>query len=159
MYNILQQFLVRALLTVCLLTFGASYVQAQAAGGECPPKRGQVSRAMFTTQIINREPVDQVLILEDKYKKIFFFTELRDLAGHEIIHRWEHNGHVISQKAFDVKGPRWRVFSSLELNDSMLGRWTAIVTTKDGCPLKAAVFQYVATNPKGQGSAILKLKK
>lgn len=113
---------------------------------------------MFTTRVDNREPVDQVLVLEDSYKKIFFFSELRNLEGHEIIHRWEHDGKVVSEKSFEVKGPRWRVYSSLRLNDTMLGRWTVIVMTKDGCPLKAGVFQYVAANSNGQGSAILQIK-
>lgn len=157
MNKFLQQILLRTLLAACLLVFYISYIQA--AEGDCPVKRGQVSRAMFTTRIENREPVDHVLILDDKYKKVFFFTELRNFEGHQIIHRWEHNGRVISQIAFNIKGPRWRVYSSLNLDDGMLGRWTAIVTTKDGCPLKATVFQYVATKPNGQGSAILKLKK
>lgn len=144
------------MLAMCLLVYGP--VGTQAAGSECPLKRGSVSRDMFTTRVENREPVDQVLILEDKYKQVFFFSELRNLEGHKIIHRWEHNGKVYSQKAFEVKGPRWRVFSSLRLNDKMLGRWTVIVMTEDGCPLKAAVFQYAATNPNGKGSAILELK-
>ncbi|MEJ2397607.1 MAG: DUF2914 domain-containing protein [Gammaproteobacteria bacterium] len=117
-----------------------------------------MSRAMFTTRIDNREPVDQVLILDDNVKLIYFFSELRNFQGHEIIHRWEHDGKVVSQKSFNVKGSRWRVFSSLRLDDSMLGRWTVIVTTKDGCPIKASVFQYVAAGAKGQGSAILKIK-
>lgn len=155
--KIIQQFLLQAVLAVYLLALGAGYTLA--ADGDCPIKQGSVSRAMFTTQIENREPVNQVLILQDKYKKVYFFTELHNLQGRKIIHLWEHNGHVFSQKEFDIKGPRWRVYSSLELNDKMLGRWTAIVSTKDGCPIKAVIFQYVATNPDGQGSAILKLKK
>lgn len=113
---------------------------------------------MFTTQIVDREPVNQVLILESKYKKVYFFTDLRHFEGQDIVHRWEHDGHVVSEKVFSVKGPRWRVYSSLSLNDSMLGRWTGIVTDKQGCPLKAVVFQYVATDPNGEGSAIIDLK-
>ena len=143
------------LLGVCLWL---GSVSTYAAAASCPPKQGKVKRAMFTTQVVDREPVDQVLILEDKVNLIYFFTDLRNLQGHEIIHRWEHDGKLVSQKSFEVKGPRWRVFSSLRLDSSMLGRWTVVVTTKDGCPLKASVFRYVASGPKGPGSAILKLK-
>lgn len=133
-------------------------VSTYASEARCPPKRGEVSRAMFTTKVVNREPVDQVLILDDNVKLIYFFSELRNFQGSEIVHRWEHDGKVVSRKAFNVKGPRWRVYSSLRLNSSMLGRWTVVVTTKDGCPLKASVFKYVASSPNGQGSAILKIK-
>jgi hypothetical protein len=129
-----------------------------AANSDCSLQQGQVSRAMFTTKIEDREPVNQVLILEDKYKLVYFFTDLRHLEGQDIIHRWEHDGHVVAEKVFSVKGPRWRVYSTQQLDTSMLGRWTVVVTDKDGCPLKAAVFQYVATDPNGEGSAIINLK-
>ena len=131
---------------------------SQAANSTCQIQQGQVSRAMFTTQIENREPVNQVLILEDKYKTVYFFSDLRNLEGQDIVHRWEHNGHVVAEKVFSVKGPRWRVYSTQLLDASMLGRWTVVITDKDGCPLKAVVFQYVATDPNGEGSAILELK-
>lgn len=139
-----------------LILLGVNICQAASSG--CRPPQGQVARAIFTTNINNREPVDQVLILENKYKQIYFFTDLRHFEGQDITHRWEYNGHVVSQKVFSVKGPRWRVYSSVELGADMLGRWTAIVTDKNGCPIKAAVFEYVATDPNGGGSAIIKLK-
>ena len=140
-----------------LMLFGVGASQA-ATNTDCRIQPGQVSRAMFTTQIDNREPVNQVLILENKYKQIYFFSDLRNLDGQEITYRWEHEGHVIAEKVFSVKGPRWRSYSSQELDSNMLGRWTVVISDKDGCPLKAVVFQYVATDPKGNGSAIIKLK-
>jgi len=130
----------------------------QAGDLDCLQPQGQVARAIFTTKMDDREPVDQVLILENKYKQVYFFTDLRHFEGQDIIHRWEYNGHVVSKKVFSVKGPRWRVYSTVQLGADMLGRWTVVVTDKDGCPIKAAVFQYVATDPKGGGSAIIKLK-
>lgn len=130
----------------------------QAANSDCRIQEGTVSRAMFTTQIEDREPVNRVLILETKYKQVYFFSDLRHLEGQDITHRWEHEGHVVAEKVFSVKGPRWRVYSTQQLDSSMLGRWTVVVTDKNGCPLKAVVFQYVATNPNGEGSAIIELK-
>lgn len=113
---------------------------------------------MFTTQIRDREPIDRVLILDSNYNKIYFFTELHHFEGQEIMLRWEHNGQVVSQKVFSVKGPRWRVYSSLNLDGSMTGRWTGLVTDKQGCPLKAVIFQYVAAASNGEGAAIIDLK-
>jgi len=130
----------------------------EAADLNCANPQGTVARAIFTTDIIDREPVNQVLILDSHYKKIYFFTDLRHFEGQDIVHRWEHDGHVVSQKTFSVKGPRWRVFSSLSLDDSMTGRWTGIITDKNGCPIKAVVFQYVPADSNGDGSAIINLK-
>ena len=50
-------------------------------------KRANVSRAMFTTSIDNREPVDQVLLYSNTNNTIYFFTDLRHLEGEKIIHR------------------------------------------------------------------------
>jgi hypothetical protein len=154
-HSVLQS-LYRTTLVACILLFGVKL--SQAADSDCRSVQGQVSRALFTTQIEDREPVNQVLILEDKYNQIYFFTDLRHFEGQDIIHRWEHDGHVVAEKVFSVKGPRWRVYSTQHLDASMLGRWTVVVTDKAGCPLKAVIFEYVATNPKGEGSAIIKLK-
>jgi len=150
------QFVLQGL--VLFLFSQTAIAPALAASRGCPADDGQVARAMFTTRIEDREPADRVLVLEDKYKRVYFFTDLRDLQGREITHRWEHNGRVVFEKTFAVKGPRWRVYSTLQLDDSSLGRWTVIVSEKNGCPLKAVVFQYVHTDPNTGGSAIIELK-
>jgi hypothetical protein len=150
------QMLSRLPFVALLLLLGVNVCLA--ADSDCLQPQGQVSRAMFTTKIEDREPVDQVLILENKYKQVYFFTDLRHFEGQDVTHLWEYNGHVVSKKVFSVRGPRWRVYSTVKLGADMLGRWTVVVTDNDGCPIKAAVFQYVASNPNGRGSAIIKLK-
>lgn len=156
MKNSNLQYLFNSTLKALFFLLGVNVCQA--ANSNCQALDGQVTRAMFTTQIENREPVNQVLILEDKYKTVYFFSDLRNLEGQDIVHRWEHEGHVVAEKVFSVKGPRWRVYSTQQLDDSMLGHWTVVITNKDGCPLKAVVFQYVKSDPNGEGSAILDLK-
>lgn len=156
MKNLVIQYPFQSMLMALLILLGVNV--SQAANSDCRAQEGTVPRAMFTTQIEDREPVNQVLILENKYKQVYFFSDLRHLEGQDITHRWEHEGHVVAEKVFSVKGPRWRVYSTQQLDSSMLGRWTVVITDKDGCPLKAVVFQYVATNPNGEGSAIIQLK-
>ena len=127
-----------------------------AAKPPCQKHNGSVARAMFTTEIENREPVDKVLILENDHKVVYFFTDLRNLEGHAITHRWEYNGKVVMTKNFKpAKGPRWRLFSKKELDPSMTGDWTVVVTDEQDCPLKAVVFKYTKHKPNGGGSAIL----
>ncbi|MEJ2140835.1 MAG: DUF2914 domain-containing protein [Gammaproteobacteria bacterium] len=119
-------------------------------------KRANVSRAIFTTAIENREPVDQVLILSNKFNVIYFFTDLRHLENQKIIHRWEYEGKVVSSKIFNVGGPRWRVYSKTRLPRNKTGTWSVVVTTEQGLPLKAAIFKYVEGNENL--NAILPLK-
>lgn len=140
-----------------LILAGRSPV-SHAADEICKPATGKVARAMFTTMIDNREPVNRVLILENKTRDLYFFTDLRHMQGQTITHRWEYEGRVVDKKTFDVKGPRWRVYSRHQLDRKMLGRWTVVVTDESGCPLKAVIFQYVQSDGDGRGSAIIDLR-
>ena len=80
---------------------------------------GTVARSAFTTNVVEREPVDRVDVLSDDQAEIFFFTELLDLAGQTVVHRWEYDGKVMAEVPFEVKGPRWRVYSK----KSLLPEW------------------------------------
>jgi len=137
-----------------LLSFGSSSL---AANDKCSELKGKVARAIVTTAIENREPIDRVLILENSSPKIFFFSDLRHMQGQTITHRWEYEGKVVMRKTFDVKGPRWRVFSLKEMEPDMLGHWTVVITDKNDCPIKAVIFQYVKEG--SEGPAIINLKK
>jgi len=140
--------------------FGSMLIsQLHAEPDSCNPNNGMISRAMFTTEVIDREPVDRVLILENDKKTVHFFTDLRHFQGQTINHRWEYEGQVVLTKSFEVKGPRWRVYSTLALETGQTGRWTVVITDKDDCPLKAVVFRYVPKTDDGSTTAIIDLKQ
>ncbi len=121
---------------------GTSHVAAQSAQSEAGQKR--VARGLFSTNIIDREPVDQVVILTNAVNEIYFYTDLRNYQGDTITHRWEFEGKLVTEKKFEVGGPRWRVYSQKDLNPNMIGTWTVVVSDGRGWPIYAAIFQYVA---------------
>ena len=131
----------RLALTVLLLS-GAVYADVQ---HESPVPAASVSRAQFTTDIRDREPIDQVVILDNRVSNVYFFSELRGLEGRTVSHRWEYEGRVISEVPFEVGGPRWRVYSRKTLDSEMLGKWTVIVVDQSGWPLHAGIFEYTAS--------------
>jgi len=94
--------------------------------------RGEVARAVFTTSVVDREPVDTVDKLSADRRKIYFFTELRGMAGQTVTHRWEHDGRIQAEVKFNVKGPRWRVWSSKNLPPDAIGKWTVSVINGNG---------------------------
>lgn len=143
-------------LLIPVLVFAGNHVHA--ADKDCSDITGKVARAIVTTAVENREPIDRVLIMENKVAQLYFFSDLRHMQGQQITHRWEHEGKVVMRKNFEIKGPRWRIFSSMNLSPNMTGQWTVMITDKNDCPLKAVVFQYVEQDPAGQGSAIIDLK-
>jgi len=110
---------------------------------------GDVVRAFFTTEIKNNEPQNEVLILENNKRDIYFFTELRNMQGRTVIHRWEYNGKTVKQKKIKVSKKRFRVSSRHKLSVKQTGKWTVIVTDDNGWPLKAAIFMYVEKGKQG----------
>ena len=104
---------------------------------------GEVSRAMFTIGVDNREPVIQVNSIDSSsYTAISFFTELTDLTGHNVTHQWTFNDQVMFEKTFEVKGPRWRVWTSKTLIPSWVGTWTVNVLDDDRSVLSSKSFDY-----------------
>ncbi|MEN8761138.1 MAG: DUF2914 domain-containing protein [Thiogranum sp.] len=117
-------------------------MQALAEDAVLPDSAWRVVRAQFTTSIEDREPVDQVVVLSPPQVEVFFFTELANLEGRTVIHRWEHRGQVVSRVPFEVKGPRWRVYSKYILAPDQLGEWTVTVIDESDWPLYTELFRY-----------------
>jgi hypothetical protein len=107
---------------------------------ESPVPDAYVARALFTTGIVDREPVDQVVSVDENQDSIYFFTDLRNLQGRTITHRWEFEGQFMGEVKFEVGGPRWRVYSKKTLNPGMTGKWTVMVLDQSGWPLHASIF-------------------
>lgn len=135
---------------------GLSAAASQAEQTQTGKQR--VARGIFSTNIVDREPVDQVLILSNAVDQIYFFTDLRHYQGQTITHRWEYEGELVTEKTFEVGGPRWRVYSQNDLNPAMTGTWTVVVSDGRGWPIYAAIFQYVEKVSGNEKGIILPLE-
>jgi hypothetical protein len=133
-----------ALMAVAILS-----TQVLAEDATSPDPAWRVMRAQFATSIDNREPVDQVVVLSPPQAEVFFFTELGNLEGRTVTHRWEHRGQVVSRVPFEVKGPRWRVFSKYKLEPDQLGEWSVTVIDESGWPLYTELFRYEQARTNG----------
>ncbi len=129
----------RAVLVAAALSWPTAASVAE--GGE-DTSRGKVARSAFTTAVEAREPVDDLVVLDEDIERIYFFTELRGLTGQRVTHQWEYDGEVVAEIPFNVRGPRWRVYSSKRLTPELAGKWTVVVVDETGWPLHAAIFEY-----------------
>lgn len=82
--------------------------------------------------------------LSNENNRIIFFTDLRDLSGRSVSHVWERDGVVMARVPFSVKGPRWRVYSTKNLEPSWVGEWTVKVVDDQGNELESKSFSYVS---------------
>ncbi len=109
-----------------------------------------VVRATITTSIVDREPVDSVDTVTNDQEVIFFFTEVMDLMGGTITHRWEYNGEIMAEVPLEIGGPRWRTHSSKRLFRGWIGEWKVSVVDDLGHILRSVSFNYV---PSGTPAA------
>jgi hypothetical protein len=126
-------------LLVTLICLFISTLQAEELT-ESPVPDAYVARAIFTSGVVNREPVDQLVSVGPDQDEIYFYTDLRNLQGRTIKHRWEFEGQFMGELEFKVGGPRWRVYSKKTLNPEAIGKWTVLVLDESGWPLHASIF-------------------
>ena len=103
---------------------------------------GWIARAALTSAVENREPVDSVTSLSNDNTSLYYFTEVHDMAGQTITHRWEHNGEIMAEVEFQIGGPRWRVYSSKTLVPSWTGDWKVSAIDAAGNTLSVNSFVY-----------------
>lgn len=113
---------------------------------------GEVARALFTTGIINLEPVDTVSTLTNDKTRVSYFTVIEDMAGQTVIHRWEYRDKVLLEIPFEVGSSHWRIYSTKTLDPSWLGEWKASVVDAAGGSLSVNTFTYLQM-PDNRSSA------
>lgn len=126
-----------------LLVFTPAFAQ-DTAPPPAAPASDKVARAVFTTSVADREPADQITSLKNDVQQVYFYTELTGLEGQSVAHKWEHAGEVKAAVTFDVKAPRWRAWSSKNLDPSWTGEWTVSVVDASGATLAQAKLMYEA---------------
>jgi len=105
-----------------------------------------VARALFTSEVQNREPTDTITSLSNDKNKIYFYSELIGLGGQTITHRWEYQGKTMGEVKFNVGGPRWRVWSSKTLLPQWTGEWRVSIIDGSGNKVGEGTFNYTAAD-------------
>ena len=101
-----------------------------------------ISNAVFALDIKDRVPINIVEEADNSFGKIYFFTNIRNLDGERITHRWIYKDKVMADVSFDINGPRWRVWSSKNLWYTWIGEWKVQVLRMDGSILYEKIFNY-----------------
>jgi hypothetical protein len=104
----------------------------------------EVSRAQFTTAVLDREPIDELSTINPDAEKVFFFTELRNMDGATVTHRWSLNGSVMAEVSFNVRASRWRVYSNKALLPEWRGDWVVDIVDDKGAVITSRTVRYGA---------------
>ena len=106
---------------------------------------GRITRAVLTSAIVHREPVDKLnksVTAPDKPKPLFYFTEIVDMKGSTLTHRWRHEGKVVADTKFRIDSDHYRVFSNKQMHAESKGNWQIEVLDQNGRTLQTAHFTY-----------------
>ncbi len=120
---------------------------AEAAAEMPPVPASAVARGMFATGIEEREPVDSITSLGNDRSRVYYFTEIVGVTDRELTHRWEYRGEVVAEVPIVVGGPRWRTYSSKNLDPSWLGEWKVTIVDESGAIVHTDTFVYEAAAP------------
>ena len=105
-----------------------------------------IARAQFTSDVIEREPIDSLgPIIPVQYggiQKVYFYTDLRDMSGDQVLHRWTLDGDIMAEIPFNIGGDRWRVWSSKRLLPGFDGTWTVEIV-QNGTVIDSHSFSYL----------------
>jgi hypothetical protein len=104
---------------------------------------GTVERSTVTSVILDREPQDALERVPNDRGKVFYFTEVCDMPGEKVLHRWEHGGAVVAEIPFEIGSTRWRTYSSKDLDPSQLGSWSVSTLDASGRVLDTREFTVV----------------
>lgn len=104
--------------------------------------QGDVARTIITTEVVDREPVNDLDIVPTSNETVLFFTELRNMEGQTVLHRWMLGGESMAEVSFNVGGPRWRVWSSKQMLPEWIGLWTVQVVDATGQVVAEKSFTY-----------------
>ena len=136
---------------------GTAAQPAAASTPAAPAKKtamaAAVTRAQFTTAVKNHEPTDDVSTLDNSHTKIYFFTDLKNMSGQTVTHRWMYNGNVVANVKLVPKAARWRTYSSKNLNPVMTGTWTVEVLDGAGNVLTKKSFDYTKAAASNSGDS------
>lgn len=119
-------------------------VEEPVQSSEVPAVSGTVQRALFTSNIEAREPVDELQQLVTTQAQVYFFSELMGFEGQEIWHRWVYQDEVMAEVVFQVGGARWRVHSSKNLMPEWTGTWRVEVVDSNGRVLASQSLEVVS---------------
>ena len=129
---------------VAMITVVGMALPLVAASEERPQPNGhsiQVVRDIVTTQVVDREPINDGAVFSATMGPVYYFTEVKGAyTPTHITHIWYYHGKQMAQVPLSVDSPRWRTWSSKQILENWVGSWTVEAVDADGNVLSSESF-------------------
>ena len=110
----------------------------------------KIKRITVSTSVENRQPVGEADVFADSVGTLYCFTEIRGMGDSTTVsHVWYHGENRRAEVKLNVRGYRWRTWSTKSIQKDWTGEWRVDVVSADGKILKSKRFRIVKTNESG----------
>ncbi len=110
--------------------------------------KNKISRAFLAKGLKGKEPVDiiesPVVVNNKSMTKIYYFTEILNMAGEVLYHYWMWDGKIEFEKELKIWGNRWRASTLKMIPYSKTGQWQARIVNEEGDILNEIQFDVVS---------------
>ncbi len=103
----------------------------------------EVAEAVVTTEVSDRAPVDEVLVLPAAtVGKLYCFTRVTGAGGESAIyHVWYRQGLEVRRARLTVRSDDWRTWSVQPIQPDWTGEWKVDVLDAQGQSLRTLDFR------------------
>lgn len=116
-----------------------------------------VSREMLASNVVNGEPEtelpDTIELLGNETRQIYYFTEVRNMIGRRLTHRWRHERREVASFALaEPNEYEYPLHSSMLLNTASAGDWRIELLDDAGNVLDYHLFEVVVSDGAASSS-------
>lgn len=107
------------------------------------PNNAPLSQAVFTTQVHNKTPVNQLSDKIPKYiRKIHFLTQIKVKKPQRFYHRWRFNDQYLNTTSFNLTPDNTIIWSTQKMSSAWQGRWDVEVLNHQQEVIYRKTFTY-----------------
>lgn len=107
----------------------------------------KIERIAVGTGVENRQPVGESDTFADSVGTLFCYTEIRGMGDSTTVsHVWYHGENRRADVKLNVRGYRWRTWSTKVIQKDWTGDWRVDIVSADGKILKSKRFRIIDTN-------------
>ena len=107
----------------------------------------KVEQIAIAIAVEDRQPIGVSDVFADTVGALYCFTEIRGMGESTTVSQvWYYGEKRMAEVKLNVRGYRWRTWSTKVMQAEWTGDWRVDVVSEDGKILKSKRFRIVATN-------------
>lgn len=110
------------------------------------PSGIQIAKTLFSTQILNKQPVHiltENTVIPKHIRQLYFFTVIQSKQPQLIYHRWIYKNKIMATIALKTKPGSYRTWSSKRLSSAWQGAWRVEILDSKKQVIYRQTFKYI----------------